>query len=371
MKNSSPVILSSVLLSAFLSISGVQGQNFPADGCNLRTTDALGLVVPIEADTSPFYNVQTIYSFLCEERSYTNGVGTAAVSVPAFTQFTEFCDAVDLFPEDIKPYLNEARTSGITVFAPVNQAFGNSNSNNTLLETRRILEAHIFDTPLLVNALECGETIPVGIGPSTAATAKTRTKCVTAGTSNQVGQRNVAEGTTPPQIGAPAGQFSSQPVVGGVTPSLPSPWGAENAGFISTDLDGRFSQDAILCNGIATVVNNLILTGPTGAKGGKASYYGSSKSLKSLKTGYNGKGAKGASTSYNNFTSYNNKGGKRRELDQEAFIEEELEAEEYEEEEEDSNYVPQQQDDENSRHQRRKRLLETLITPNGEVEQLE
>merc|ERR1712238_253275 len=154
--------------------------------------------------------------------------------------------------------------------------------------------------------------------------------------------------------------------------------GAGNNNIIRGNWQGYFSEDAVACNGIILAVNRLILPGVgfnnrhcgggTGSKGGKGGeggkggYYGGSYGGLL----YGGKGSKG------NF---------RRELvDREDTVFEEDEDNVEDEvvigegtEEEESSVVPQQDEEQQHRNtfekrsQRRKRFLETLINPNGEI----
>ena len=146
---------------------------------------------------------------------------------------------------------------------------------------------------------------------------ESRTKCTTAGTSFQIGPGNNVPADWP-KIGSPINLFNQASF-----PSNPE---------VSSNLAGKFSSNINVCNGVVQVVNNFLQpfphnNGSKGGKGGKGSkgYYNDSKSSKSRKMG-------------------------GRALDQNMINE---------------------TDEDNSSHDRRKRLLESLVEPNGNIEQLD
>ncbi|OEU11757.1 hypothetical protein FRACYDRAFT_263309 [Fragilariopsis cylindrus CCMP1102] len=293
------IIIPSVLLSALLSITGVQGQ-----------------VIPICASTDPTNAALqkkengTIYTLLC-------GNGPAPFNV-ANPQFTTFCAALEITKlATTKSILQNVISREVTVFAPVNAAFAfitPENLQDLLTEQdklARIIELHISDGRLLTSDLDCNREIPaintqVEIGGTLPrpSVQESRTKCTTAGTSFQIGPGNNVPADWP-EIGSPNDLFDRTQFP--ANPEVP-----------------------LLSN--ADVVNNFLQpfphnNGSKGGKGGKGSkgYYNDSKSSKSRKMG-------------------------GRALDQNMINE---------------------TDEDNSTHDRRKRLLESLVEPNGNIEQLD
>mmetsp|Transcript_20501 Transcript_20501/g.23022 ORF Transcript_20501/g.23022 Transcript_20501/m.23022 type:complete len:357 (-) Transcript_20501:250-1320(-) len=356
MKNSCPVILSSVVLSFFVSISsgGVQGQSF---GTCITTEFIDG-----NNNTTPFYNSQTIYSILCLDRQ------DPAVDPTGYTNsnFKTLCTLLNQTTE-VKNILNNT-SSRLTFFAPANAAFvGVNTASFTPAQIKAVLQTHILPKPKLLKDLPCGECqcTMEGGGPCR---TRTRTVCPNAGNTYQVGGGNTGPGGVQefPEIGQPLGPTQVFLNNGGY-------WGPGNNNIIRTNEEGHFSEDAVACNGIIHAVDKLIMPGVNGRNpqcgttpGGKGD-----KGSKSNYGGYGGKGTKG----YGGYGRYGGKGQKGRQLDMEdTFFEDEDEVE-GEGEEEDSSVVPPQDGAHSStseeRSQRRKRFLESLITPNGEIEPLE
>jgi len=403
----------------FVSISGVQGQSFGS--CILSSTTA-----DIDVATNAFFNSQTIYSILFEDRDSTANA-TGFIVNPNFTTLCTLLESQTV----VKNLLNQD-SGRYTFFAPDNTALaGVTGLGLTPAEIQRILETHIIDTPILLKDLPCGECLCTVEG-GTLCRTRTRTLCHTAGTTFQVGGGNTGVGGVQefPQIGQPLGptqvfyQGFDEATVGAAVTA----WGTGNDNIIQGNNQGYFSVDAVACNGIIHAVNKLILpgvggnqqcgtsAGGKGSKGGKGSaYYGGKGSAYygGPDGYYGGKGAKGYGGyggyggfngeviivegnggfgGYGGFVEFGRKGSKgyynyRRELDTEdTFFEEGDEEEDEDEvvvEEAEDSSVPSQQD--NNKHsssssststfeersQRRRRLLESLIGPQGQIEQLE
>mmetsp|Transcript_9947 Transcript_9947/g.11162 ORF Transcript_9947/g.11162 Transcript_9947/m.11162 type:complete len:361 (+) Transcript_9947:75-1157(+) len=360
MKNSCPVILSSVFLSFFVSISGgVQGQSFGT----CITTD------PIDFVANHFYNSQTIYSLLCLNRQAIFPPATEPNTITTISpNFSTLCTLLNQTSE-VKNLLNNT-SSRLTFFAPANAAFvGVNTASFTPAQIRAILQTHILPNPKLTTDLPCGECqcTMEGGGPCR---TRTRTVCPNAGNTYQVGGGNTGPGGVQefPEIGQPLGPTQAFHGHDEEFPNVPE-WGAANNNIIRSNGDEWFSEDAVACNGIIHAVDKLIMPGVNGRNpqcgttpGGKGD-----KGSKSNYGGYGGKGTKG----YGGYGRYGGKGQKGRQLDMEdTFFEDEDE-----DEDEDSSVVPPQDGAHSStseeRSQRRKRFLETLINPNGEIEPLE
>jgi len=301
------IIYPSVLLSALLSITAVQGQTCAG------TFDG----------TSVLEN-GTIYDLLC---------GTSGLNPPTATraQFTTFCAALNISKLATTKLLLQTKSAEVTVFAPVDAAFAliTAYIPALLLEQDklvRIIELHISDGRLLTSDLDCNREIPaintqVEIGSTLPrpSVQESRTKCTTAGTSFQIGPGNNVPADWP-KIGSPINLFKQASFP--ANPEVP----------LLSNADGDFSSNINVCNGVVQVVNNFLQpfphnNGSKGGKGGKGSkgYYNDSKSSKSRKMG-------------------------GRALDQDMINE---------------------TDEDNSSHDRRKRLLESLVEPNGNIEQLD
>jgi len=418
MKNSCcPVILSSVLLSFFVSISsgGVQGQSFGT----CITTD------PIDGVANPFYNSQTIYSLLCLTRQAILPPATEPNTITTISPYPNFSTLCTLLNQtsEVKNLLNNT-SSRLTFFAPANAAFvGVNTASFTPAQIRAILQTHILPNPKLTTDLPCGECqcTMEGAGITNLCRTRTRTVCTTAGSAFQVGGGNTGPGGVQefPRIGQPldaSTAFENQVNTGDTN----KPWGAGNDNIILSNNQGYFSENAVACNGIIHAVNKIIMPGVggnqqcggyggKGSKGGKGGGYylggkGSGYYFGGKGSGYYGGGVEevivvngngGGFVEFVGFGRYGGKGyggkgrkgyyGRRRQLEMEdTFFDDEDEDEVVIEgkEEEESSVVPPQNHNTGSssssststfqeRSQRRKRFLESLITPNGEIEPLE
>jgi len=303
------IIYPSVLLSALLSSTGVQGQPITIPPCFAGTIVA----------TTPLEQI-SIFDLLCG-----NGV-TDPVTVPIIANtralFTYFCAAVNQLT-DIKTMLSAAGAE-YTVFAPVDTAFAPLTQAQFLAipDLRRIIELHISPTRRQTSDLKCNNEICAintqVIGNNylpNECVQLSRTKCTTAGTSFQIGPGNRGE-VNWPEIGSPINLFQRTQFT-------------SNPGVLANEA-GQFSSNINVCNGVVQVVNQFLRpfpnNGSKGGKGSKGNYY----------SGY-----------YGGKSSKMNKG---RALDQDMINE---------------------KDDDNSKHDRRKRLLESLVEPNGNIEQLD
>jgi len=305
------IIYPTVLLAALLSITGVQGQ-----AC------ADPFVVGSE-----ILDTGTIYDLLC-------GTGTPFTDGPAVPpQFTIFCTALDIPKLAQTKLLLQSIATGteFTVFAPVDAAFDRITAealDNLILEQdelARIIELHISEgrfqtTELGCNTELCAINTQAGIdGIPRTCVQQSRTKCTTAGMSFQIGPGNRGGplGDDWPKIGSPINLFDRKSFT-------------SNPELLSSE-DGLFSSNINVCNGVVQVVDQFLRPGfinnrSKSGKGGKGfkGYYNDSKSSKMFKGG--------------------------RALDQDMINE---------------------KDEDNSSHDRRRRLLESLVEPNGNIEQLD
>jgi len=326
------IIYPSVLLSALLSITGVQGQAAIVNPTCLDSVTAASL------------NVQdgTIYNLLCGAID-----GTTVVTGTVRENFTTFCSALNTSLLATTRLILQSTTpsTGVTVFAPVNSAFGTIDVTALLMNpalTARIVELHISETGQILQTsdLKCNDEICAintqvgmlgglqGIVPKNCI-QQSRTKCTAAGTSFQIGPGNRGGPNGDwPEIGKPINLFSQ--VIGfGANPDVLS------------SLLSLFSSNLNVCNGVVHVVDQVLLPAPLNSES------------KSGKSGKNGKGSNRSDSYFQNFSG-DSKSGKMskggRALDQDMIYE---------------------KDEDNSSHDRRKRLLESLVEPNGNIEQLD
>jgi hypothetical protein len=244
-------------------------------------------------------------------------------------QFTTFCAALNISKLATTKLLLQTKAAEVTVFAPVDTAFALITAEIQGLITEqdklvRIIELHISEGRFQTSDLDCNTElcaintqVEIGRLLPIPCVQKSRTKCTTAGTSFQIGPGNRGVDNWP-EIGKPVNLFNQASF-----PANPE---------VSSNFDDEFSSNINVCNGVVQVVNNFLQpfphnNGSKGGKGGKGSkgYYNDSKSSKSRKMG-------------------------GRALDQDMINE---------------------KDEDNSTHDRRKRLLESLVEPNGNIEQLD
>jgi uncharacterized surface protein with fasciclin (FAS1) repeats len=269
------------------------------------------------------------------------GDGVTVLST-AQSQFTIFCAALNTpaLSQILAILQNTVDSGGVTVFAPHNNAFATFDTTALLANTAmlaRLIELHISEAGqvLQTSDLDCNDEIcaintqvdMLGVMP-TNCIQQSRTKCTSAGSSFQIGpgNRGGPDGDWP-EIGEPMNIFNQ---IESFT----------NNPDVMSNLNGLFSSNINVCNGVVHVVDQLLLPGPNNSES---------------KSGKSGKASKGSSpTSQFSDDSNDGKSGKAgksgRALDQDMINE---------------------QDKGNSSHDRRKRLLESLVEPNGNIEQLD
>jgi len=241
---------------------------------------------------------------------YENLCGAGA---PA-TTFIEFCNIINSVGFDT--YLAYLNNPGrITVFAPIDGAF-TPPLPTTTEERKQLIELHIVGEALTLDDLICDEVISTISFLSDPDPQLQKTRCLTGGQPYQIGGGNKGRENWP-QIGtSTALVFPSTAFTDPITP-----FNTNDAGV--TFLTG---SNIVSCNGIIQVVDKLLRpVEDSGSKSGKSD-----------------KGGKGSKSSSDDF---------RRELE-----------------------TDYDNDSDNKRSsdslQRRKRRLEALLEPNGNIEQL-
>jgi len=237
------IIIPSVLLSALLSITGVQGQGIIAPTC-AATFDATSLL-----------EEGTIYDLLCGTVVPVPATDPAIADTRA--QFTTFCNLLDQF--DTYPAILSNKDSGAeyTVFAPANAAFAGIDILETLAadDVIRILDLHIVKGRKQTSDLECSQQI-CAINTNELDNGKnnlpqdcvqtSKTKCTTAGTSFQIGPDNNGLENWP-KIGSPINLFNQ-------VPGFPSNLGND----VLSNAEDYFSSNVNVCNGVVHVVDNYL-----------------------------------------------------------------------------------------------------------------
>jgi hypothetical protein len=252
--------------------------------------------------------LSTFLTFLFSMATDENLCGTGA---PA-TTFTTFCGFINSAGFETIKALLEQTTSRITVFAPIDSAF-TPPLPTALDEQLELIQLHIVGEAFTLDGLICDEVISTinffGDGPQLQ-----KTRCITGGQPFQIGGGNKGKENWP-QIGTSVTQvFSSTAFTDPITP-------------FNTAADGTFltGSNVVSCNGIIQAVDKLLRpVEDSESKSGKSS-----------------KSSKGSKSS-DDF---------HRELE-----------------------TDNGNDSDNKRSsdslQRRKRRLEALLEPNGNIEQL-
>lgn len=344
-KHSFATFFVSVLLT-----SAVQGQsdlNF--ESCTYNT-DATAVALNNQISTEKGNKLRT-YEILCGKPANRNafdnsGFTTTTVTNngPVTTQtsvsFSTLCGYINgAAGVDIKKYIGEG-VNPHTIFAPTDAAFnsiGGEMLTSDMVTT--ILQLHILGDTYLTSDLECDrvyDTLNLGTFNSTqtmlsSSDRQSKTKCRgTAGTIEQLGGGNTQRKTFP-TIGDPinvfslSGNFLASGDVAGTTKGFTSTVASSG----TTTLVSYFSSNVIGCNGVIHVVNEVLMPPSfSGQISGKSGKSGKAKAAKS---------------------------GKRRELSDGGNNNNDDEA--------------AKQDREVSRENRRRRL-EALLEPNGNIEQL-
>lgn len=173
--------------------------------------------------------------------------------------FRRLCDIIDLNPN--VQALMASGNSPHTIFAPTDAAFSKVEGLINRVNTQRLLELHILPQARLSRDLRCGQTYrTINTNQSRRDNQRSKTRCISAARSQQLGPGNVVNGLKP-TIGVPEDIFRVEE------------FESQN-GFVisvnqqeSDDSSDRetFSQDVISCNGVIHVVDEVLLPGNVNA----------------------------------------------------------------------------------------------------------
>ena len=184
--------------------------------------------------------------------------------------FQTLCSLIDL-NENIKNLMSFGN-SPHTIFAPTDAAFSKVNGLLARVDNNRVLELHLLPQARLTRDLRCGQTYrTVNTLQSRRANQRSKTRCVSAGRSQQIGPGNVVNGLKP-TIGVPGNVFN--------TKQFPN-----NDQFVlnindngSNNEKDNFSQNVISCNGVIHVVDEVLLPGGENAFN-RGDYYNSNAAI--------------------------------------------------------------------------------------------
>jgi len=338
-KNAFVAFFVSILLT-----SGVQGENPPASSIDFETCiyNDDGTVGETNTDANLVGNKLRTYEILCGTTAagvdFNTDDSNGPVTLDSSTSFTTLCDLIDETP-DILEYIGEG-VNGHTIFAPTNAAFNKDPAllaalqvPANIIKRQKYLQLHILVDTYLTTSLECDEIFyTLNLDGVHYTQQRSKTKCAGVARSYQIGGGN--DDGNLPEIGKPINLFDADEFQYAAT--------GDTFALRTTITGDQFSADAVGCNGVIQVVDNVLLPGGTN----------SGKSGKSGKGEY-GKGdyGKGGKSS---------KSEKRRELvDDNA----DNRIEDHEAIENDGNYRVMA-------YENRRRRLEALLEPNGNIELL-
>jgi len=345
-KHSFAAFLASVLLT-----SGVQGQSsFSLLQCTYNS-DATALENQNNDSTETGNHLRT-YEILCgkpanmvsfDNPAGQNNINNGPVDInTAAATFEILCEYINETP-DVKKFIGEDRNRH-TIFAPTDEAFNSISGERAKFDSdmvKTILQLHILKETYLTSDLECDEvynTLNLDGESSPSSDRQSITRCRgDAGSIQQLGGGN-SKSEIYPMVGNPINiwSLSSDFLESGAIAD-------SNTGFTSTVesidngnnnvdvLKALFSSNVIGCNGVIQVVDEVLLPPSftdSGSKSGKS------------------KGSKAGKRRELVFGDMNNNNNKNNNNDEAA-----------------------KQDREVSRENRRRRL-EALLEPNGNIEQL-
>jgi uncharacterized surface protein with fasciclin (FAS1) repeats len=200
-----------------------------------------------------------------ERRTYGNlcsgslAFGSTATETPIPSRngdpFRRFCDLIDRYPN--VQNLMATGNSPHTVFAPTDAAFAKIDGLLGRVDEQRLLELHILPQARYTRDLRCGQTYrTINTQQDRRNTQRSKTQCVTADKTQQIGPGNTVNGLNP-TIGNPNNIFPRESF--------------QNQDFfdvtyIGTDVaddleDDFFAQDVTSCNGVIHVVDEILLPG--------------------------------------------------------------------------------------------------------------
>jgi len=239
-----------LVLTALLS-SSVSGQthiNFQT--CKLTEDTRAADNTATTFGTGDEGSERRTYGLLCAGSAVT---GTdVAIAARIGHPFKTFCDLIDLYP-NVKNLMSTGSSSH-TVFAPTDSAFSKVDGLIDRVDEQKLLELHILPEARLTRDLRCGQTYrTINTGQDRRNNQRSKTRCISAARSQQLGPGNVVNGLKP-TIGAPGNIFRADEFGGQENFVL-----FENSGETLEPDRSLFSQDAIACNGVVHVVDEVLL----------------------------------------------------------------------------------------------------------------
>jgi len=248
-RSSFALVLTALLSS---SVSGQSSINF--DNC-ARTEDtrARGTVTDF-TDLMEGSQMRT-YGLLCSGTSDDTAIADTDIQARVGHPFKRLCELIDRF-DNVKNLMSIG-SSPHTVFAPTDSAFSKIDGLISRVDEEKLLELHILPQARLTRDLRCGQTYrTVNTQQDRRSNQRSKTRCVSAARSQQLGPGNVVNGLKP-TIGNPGNIFRADEFGGQENFVL---FENSNAGTVTAD-QSLFSQDAIACNGVVHVVDEVLLPG--------------------------------------------------------------------------------------------------------------
>jgi len=258
----------SLVLAALLAASVTGQTNLQFDNCELSASDESDRKEGSGFGTDREGSQRRTYGNLC---AGTKADGTSGSSDDVGSRighpFNKFCNLIDRYPN--VQALMATGNSPHTIFAPTDAAFAKVDGLLNRVDEQRLLELHILPQARLTRDLRCGQTYrTINTQQDRRNNQRSKTRCVSADRSQQIGPGNTVNGLKP-TIGQPPNIFTRKEFEGQTFFDLIFNDGA------SSDEQETFSQDVISCNGVIHVVDEILLPGgPQAFAGGAPPYYG-------------------------------------------------------------------------------------------------
>jgi len=208
--------------------------------------------------------------------------------------FRKFCDLIDRFP-NVKSVLATGN-SPHTIFAPTDAAMSKVDGLIDRIDDQSLLELHILPEARTTADLRCGQTYrTLNVRMAARDQQRSMSRCISAFRTQQLGAGNLVANNRP-TIGVPTNIFNAKEFESQRTFIL------TNNKFNNNDDNNdktqeTISQDVISCNGVIHVVDDVLLPGNSGLLRGP----GSSTGGGGFNGGYyGGKGGKGGYGGYGN-----------------------------------------------------------------------
>jgi len=247
----------SLVLMALISSTAYGNINFMA--CNPNegaTPEAVRTNAGTSFQKNREGNQRTTYGNLCGQTAGFDDTQNRANDIDSRVgwSFSRFCDLVDRWPA-VQDLMFRG-TAPHTIFAPTDAAFSKVEGLISRVNELRLLELHILPQARLTQDLRCGQTYrTINTLQDRRNNQRSKTRCVNAGVSQQLGPGNTINGLRP-TIGQPPNifrrtEFQSQD-------EFVLSVNTDNADAADQEL---FSQNVVSCNGVIHVVDEVLLPG--------------------------------------------------------------------------------------------------------------